>query len=765
MKYLNRKSIHILMIAGTLISLACAGCVNQVNYPKYDPETITSDLNSIAMDPKIKDTYEHDDMYIEKYDIDAHIVGTYVQTAIDLTVRNPYDGNSRAELEFQIPAEAMLTGYAIDVDNMEIPHQMVDAVVVDNDESKYDKSYQRYQKDNTTSSMIGPLRSVTIDRIHRITPRGFRQIRIEYTMPLHLNDDGTSSVILPMVKSELLERNVHIAIDIPGLKNPLQQGLGEEKFKRLDNTWILEKTDKHIIPQSNLLISLPQLPDVVTSVENYIKDSSETFFAINLRTDVTVPNPKTQDLSHLRIIWDASGNRKPMDIQQARKMLELIPDSGYYEVYLLRNEIDSPAILNNRAEVLKYIDGVDYDGGTNFASLQSIADTDFEGMTLIFTDGVDTYMNTMNTMPEFGYRSAAVLSGNVYDIHAMMRICGGNAYHLNDLSPEEIYKQLQNPKPKVSVVNGKHISDIEGIGDPDTGRISIIGKLNGDSDTVNIKLTDGREYSVPIAAKNTPSGRILAVSWATARVYEIASFSKRNRRELNELARKYTIIVPNTEFRILASTNDWLEYDIEPPEKYGIIHERWIENEQNYYNALKNQIAKKWDERVEWWNHPIPPNLATHYRCTDDTLTDCKELIISDLAEHYSKPFTPPDGWKCTEDNQCNIISSDYNRVIVDAWPPGPILSLTSSASPFFPFYNEEDDGEDDIQTEWDNEDVEDDDVQTKWDPETPWLNTRKIWKIMVRMQKNYMLNICVCAKYITLLWGFIRMWVTISLN
>ena len=107
---------------------------------------------------------------------------------------------------------------------------------------------------------------------------------------------------------------------------------------------------------------------------------------------------------------------------------------------------------------MKYIDSLNYDGGTNFASLKALADTQYKGMTLFFTDGVNTYINDI---PEFGINSAAVISGKVYDTNAMNSICGGQVYHVNSLSAEEIYKLLKTPQPTVSVVAGNNITDVE----------------------------------------------------------------------------------------------------------------------------------------------------------------------------------------------------------------------------------------------------------------------------------------------------------------
>ncbi len=650
---------------GAALSLACCGCANKVNYPVQTAEVSDVDLRTNRMVPQ----FEAEDIkaeevapFIEKYRVDAHVQGMYVQVTTEMIIRNPNNRVFSGKLEIPLPEGAVMSGYAIDVDSMDIHHQMVDGTVVDSKVAR--RAYEAEVKKGVDPGLLEAVRGNAFrTRIYPIMPKGYRQVRVQYTMPLTVGANGATALLLPMVKSELLERKIRILVDIPGLAKPVLSGLGNEQFAQAQAAWVFEKVDNHITPDSDLLISMPKLPDIVTSVERYEKDSDETFFAISLRTGVAPADVPQQDLSRLRLIWDASGSRKPDDIQKARQVLERIPESGHYELHVFRNVLESPVVFDDRAALLQYIDGLDYDGGTDFTPLLALADKAFDGMTLFFTDGVDTFRNDV---PEFGNHSAAIISGEMYDINVMLRICGGQAYHLKTLTAEDIIQQLKSPQPTVSAVEGSHISDVQGIGISAVGRVAVVGRLNGDADTVKVRLSDGREFSVKLSANDAVTGRTITTAWAAAKVRELAPFQKKNADELRNLGKKYNIVTPNTSMIVFESLSQWVEYDIEPPDNLTEIHAKWLEaHEEKLANSIKKkeadaaswnkQITEIWEDRVKWWNDPIPPNLRTdyacEYHCSDKSYKNCEEIIVSDLYEHYRKPFKPSKKWKCEEDD------------------------------------------------------------------------------------------------------------------
>ncbi len=687
MKHHTHQSLAWILTGLLSLGFAQWGCTPKVNYPVQNetsqPQENGDNSQEQNQTPAVpQNTAATDSMapafiseelqnkeeqevapFIETYSVDAHVSGTMVQVVTEMTIRNPNRRPFSGTLEFPIPDGAILNGYAIDIDSLDIHHQMVDAVVADKHIAR--EAFEAEVKRGVDPGLLEAVRGNTFrTRIYPIMGHGYRRIRMTYTMPLTVDTNGAAALSLPMIKSELRERKIHITVDMPEHLKPILSGLGDTQFEDAQSVWVLDKTDHLITPQEDLLISMPVLPDVITTTESDAKYPDEKYFRIDIKTGNTSGATKPEDMSNLRLIWDASMSRKPDDIQLARKVLAQIPQNGNYELHVLRNLLEQPRVFHTRDELLHYIDQIQYDGGTNFTELLELAKTSFAGKTLFFTDGIDTYFGDV---PEFGPHSAAVISGQMYDINVLKHACGGQALNLKTLTPDEVYQSIVKPLPRIASVKGTQISEVQGIGNPAVGRATVIGKWNGKEDTVKITLSDGRKFSVNIDSKNIQSSRMIATSWAASKVQELAPFPEANRDELLALGKKYNMVSPITSMIVFESYDQWVRYDIEPPESLTEIHKKWIEQHnqkleriakdkaaaEEKHQAWIKDIQELWQKRIEWWEYPKPQKIKRKYYCPNNDMQKCKETVSSELGWHYTVAFTPPKGWKCNEANHC----------------------------------------------------------------------------------------------------------------
>ncbi len=92
------------------------------------------------------------------------------------------------------------------------------------------------------------------------------------------------------------------------------------------------------------------------------------------------------------VVWDASGSAAP-HAAAWRKRLEALPDAGEWSLVIFRNDCLTfgRAVGLTKEKILKEIDGLDYDGGTDIsAALRLVGSADFPLPALLFTDEVDT---------------------------------------------------------------------------------------------------------------------------------------------------------------------------------------------------------------------------------------------------------------------------------------------------------------------------------------------------------------------------------------
>ena len=125
-----------------------------------------------------------------------------------------------------------------------------------------------------------------------------------------------------------------------------------------------------------------------------------------------------------------------------------------------------------------------------------------------------------------------------------------------------------------------------------------------------VKLGPGEKP--PVEPKD---GRLLAVAWAANRVQDLSVAASANKKELLALGRRYGVASPVTSLIVLDSLDQYLRYKIEPPKAMSFYDEwarrRAAEDDPIAAERAKtehlSQLLSYWEERITWWNDPIPP--------------------------------------------------------------------------------------------------------------------------------------------------------------
>ena len=591
---------------GERVPLPCPGgnCGDPSPAGPIDPGTIAIGNNVRIPVILIHDrTVDEKPTEISTYKIDARVNNIYATVSTEFTIYNPNMRAFEGELEFPLPDDAVVSGYAIDVNGV-----LVDGVVVEKEKARI--AFENEVKKGIDPGLVEQVKGNAYrTRIYPIPAQGTRQIRVVYTTPLTIAPNGDAALALPMPKTKLTKRDISISV-ASGMPAPAVGGLGDKRFESAEAVWRVESHDTDITPTENVLVAMPNLPDVVTSLE---VTNGDIFFSASVKTaDVQPPAMPTMP-TQWRIIWDASGSRSTADIEAARKLVDALPETASYELHVFRNVLEPAQTLNSRAELIAKLDTLSYDGGTDFEPLKAIAANKFDGPTLFFTDGMDT-MN--GALPEFGANSVAVLSGAARDVSAMRHICGGRTLNLDIVNGEEGVKQILVSPPVVSAVNGSGLTNIEGIGLPAAGRVTVVGRMNDFTSQANILFSDGRQIPITFNTTAVPNGKTIATAWAARRVDELSPRADDNREELLALGRRFSIVSPVSSMIVFERLDQWLEYDIEPPESLAEMHARWLDDRpsQSQRDAEKlfkervwiNQLTNEWNARIAWWNDPIP---------------------------------------------------------------------------------------------------------------------------------------------------------------
>ena len=167
---------------------------------------------------------------------------------------------------------------------------------------------------------------------------------------------------------------------------------------------------------------------------------------------------------------------------------------------------------------------------------------------------------------------------------------------------------------------------------------------------VRIRKLDAAEVA---ALKSTPKeGRLLATAWAANFIADHAADAENRREEFVQLGRRYGVASPVTSLIVLERLDQYLRYKIEPPKSMS-FHDEWVKRraaEDDPIAAAKaksdhqSRLLNYWEERVKWWNDPIPPKRTPKSGVFDGVEAEAEEdgaLAFSAAARGGASNATP----------------------------------------------------------------------------------------------------------------------------
>ncbi len=550
---------------------------------------------------------------IHSYAVDAQVNGLFATVSTTIVFANPNGRVLEGELDFPLPEGASVCGYALDVNG-----HLRDGVVVKKDEARI--AFEAEVKAGVDPGIVEHVKgNLWKTRIYPIPSHGTRTIRVDYVTPLAFAPNGDAALLLPMPREKLAERTVEITVPISAnIPAPQLGGLGDRRFASAEAVWRTSATDRDVTPGEDVVVAVPQLPLAFAAVE---KTGSEYWFAAS--APVPMVKRKALQFASFRILWDASGSRRPADVAKAREVLEFLPADAHYSLVVFRDAPESMRSFSSRSELLSALDDVAYDGGTDFSALVAALKklpADKNSTTILFTDGMDTLSDGAN---EIHLDAFALVSGGEKDIESLRLACGGRVLDLATAANESVAAEIYTPQSRFLanvVCEGADL--VQGIGQRIVGqRVIVLGRLAADKATVRFDFGSGM-LSDPISFTRADAreGRTIARARAAKRIVQLSPRADDNADELLALGREYGLASPKTSLIVLDTLDQYLKYGIEPPANETELHAQWEKGRPSPAQAKKNAEEKKsrwlaelkrdWSERVAWHKNPVPQRPA-----------------------------------------------------------------------------------------------------------------------------------------------------------
>jgi tetratricopeptide (TPR) repeat protein len=545
-------------------------------------------------------------MTVARYAVDAQVNGLFATVSTTIAFANPNGRVLEGELEFPLPEGASVCGYALDVNG-----RMREGVVVKKDEARI--AFEAEVKAGVDPGIVEHVKgNLWKTRIYPIPANGSRTIRVDYVTPLVFGDGGDAAIQLPMPREKIAERKIDITVPIrANIPPPTLGGLGDRRFAKAEAVWRTSETDRDVTPGEDVVVALPQLPATFAAVE---RCGSECWFAASATADA-VQGTTRYAVGEFRILWDASGSRKPADVAKAREMLACLPNDVRCSLVVFRDVPEAERTFASSSELIAALDSVAYDGGTDFAALAKAVAAKKEGaVTLLFTDGMDTLSGDGDAI---ALDALALVSGGEKDVEWLRLMCGGRVIDLATATKETVMREVYQPSRFVAGVEGDGVDLLQGVGQMAVGRVTVLGRLAADSATIRIDFGGGvKSGPIALAKSDAKDGRTIACARAAKRIAQLSPRADDNEAELLALGREYGLASPKTSLIVLDTLAQYMKHKIEPPASEPELHAEWAKRQPNPEQAKKREanaasswlanLKRGWEERVAWHKDPIP---------------------------------------------------------------------------------------------------------------------------------------------------------------
>jgi Ca-activated chloride channel family protein len=616
--------------------------------------TTTTDVKAPpALMAKLKD--ESVPMTVRAIEIDVEIAGLLARTTMTITFENPHDQDLEGELTFPLPDSATLSGFGLDVDG-----QLVDASLVEKHRARVvfeeevrkgiDPGLLEQVSGNLFRTRIWPLpaqgtRSVKVKYVSPLTTQGsdaFYELPLQFEPPRRdVSQDQTrpfaawAGLFDSPVEEQIPSPSQAFKLRVTVAKSATTPEVRDAEewsetfgFEDRGNAWIAETARTQGLP-AKVRIGLPGVPDAEVAVERH--DDSH-YFRIDMRVDE--PDPSAAQIpERVALAWDATLSRGMVDKCKDFELIRSLTKqwgSLQVELFVLRDTVEEPRrfpiIAGDAESLLEFLANLPYDGGTRLGALR--LDSRVCDACLVFSDGLS---NLDARLPQTAEVPTYVVSGDAAANRPLLRYVadqsGGAWLDLTQMSVQDAVNQIVSEG--LTFLGAEFVEDEvcdivpTGRRRLEDGRISVGGRLVAEEADVTLRFGRGnrettrRRFRLRRAEAGTTG--LIGRLWGRQKVEELSVFPDMNGGEMLELGRRFHIVTPNASLLVLETLEQHLEHKIPPArsrQKLWKAYHEELEDRQEVtrkrHEEKLEQIAKWWQDRVDWWERefdPSPPPL------------------------------------------------------------------------------------------------------------------------------------------------------------
>lgn len=535
-------------------------------------------------------------------EVSVHITGLYAETTQILTLHNPNSRDLEGNLVFPLPDDAVVCGYAIDVDGA-----LVDGVVVPKQEAR--RILEAEIRKGVDPGLVEQVRgNMYRTRIYPLPAGGTRTVKLVYVSALNV-EGRDAAYHLPLGHAAGVD-DVAVRVEVSQIpvEPALVGGLGNMTLAPFEQRWVAETRVKSAETSDDLQIRLPHLPDHLTMVEEF---DGERYFCIS-----SIPQRATAarawDPARIALLWDSSGSRG--DASKDIGLVEKLAATWRHvtvDVQVLRDSISEVHTFviddGDSSALTSFLADQPCDGGTNLAGVDlAVCPHSDDEAWLVFSDGLGTVGVGLpaGRSPRVFTISSQTGSDSALLRHLATR-SGGGYFNLVSTSPEVAAAAICGWSDALRIDRAVGCEDVHVT--HHSGRFTVYGRLTQEVASVRLAGPGAPTDQLSIARDAATIGRNLARAWAGQQA-QLLGLMGVDDSQVVELGRRFGLVTPGTSLLVLETLDQYLEYDVEPPASLPHMREAFLAQRRQVQQqahvveqAQIERVVSMWNARVAWW--------------------------------------------------------------------------------------------------------------------------------------------------------------------
>ncbi len=549
--------------------------------------------------PQIKVSEKEKAIQLIELKVQTEIVGNISQTTYEMVFYNPNNRVLEGELVFPLGEGQTVTGYALDIDG-----KMRNAVVVEKQKAR--QTFEQVIRQKIDPALLEQSEGNSYkSRIYPLPKKGTRKIKIVFEQEL-LVKNNRYYYELPLQYEKIKQFDLRIEVfkqeSAPIVHNSNRQ------FERWEENYVLKHNEQNFTASKTLQIQIPTklLEERILSYEDFI------YINKNIKQQARLKQ-KPKEIS---VFWDVSLSQKSKEITKEMTLLECyLQELQNVKVNLI---VFSNAIVKKETfsikkgaikAIKKMLDAIPYDGATSFS--QTLLKQHESKENLLFTNGIFNFKKETVSFENPVYIINSNTVANHVENNKIAQATAGRYINLNRFTNEEALQQLLNEPYRFLGYQSRSMFEatFPAKGTVVDENFTFVGRSkNARQITLLFGYGKKVEDQYKIVLDQKGKSDLVKRIWAKKKLTELNKNSKENKEKIIAHALENQLITQYTSLIVLDRLEDYLRYEIVPPEELQeqyfaqIGRQKEMQKEQEKrIKGLRSDLQNDYEDVKEWW--------------------------------------------------------------------------------------------------------------------------------------------------------------------